>query len=525
MSTINVDNINPASQSQVTIGPLNLTGTVETGTFTASAVLNVEVNGVPYKLLLAETTTPSNSFMFTVNTAIAGSSSNNQFTIPTTGIGYNYTVTTSEETLTNQTGNCTLTWATPGTYSVEITGDFPRIYFFNIGDKDKIIEVQRWGNIGWISFENAFFGCSNLDITATDAPVLTNVNSMSNCFRSCSSLENSNVSIGLWDVSNVTNMQGMFMSCINPSFSDDLSSWNVSNVTDMSYMFSNMNSFNSDISNWDVSSVTNMRNMFDSCNPFNQDISNWNVSSVTDMQAMFATCLNFNSNIGGWTVSNVTNMNNMFNSSNFNQNIGGWDVSSVTDMQGMFQYNDNFNQPIGNWNVSNVTNMRSMFGSPTFPVAFNQDISGWTVSNVTNMEGMFENATSFNQDISGWNVAQVTTMERMFKNATSFNQYIGIWNTVNVANMESMFENATSFNQQLDAWSLTNVNNMTNFMSGKSTSNYSYYDDLLINFESTIAQSGVTLDMGTIQYTSTGATSRQNIIDNYSWTINDGGQI
>jgi hypothetical protein len=69
------------------------------------------------------------------------------------------------------------------------------------------------------------------------------------------------------------------------------------------------------------------------------------------------------------------------------------------------------------------------------------------------------------------------------------------------------------------------VSNFTNFMSGKSTANYSYYDDLLINFEATIGQSGITLDMGTIQYTSTGATSKQNIIDNYSCTINDGGLI
>jgi hypothetical protein len=31
--------------------------------------------------------------------------------------------------------------------------------------------------------------------------------------------------------------------------------------------------------------------------------------------------------------------------------------------------------------------------------------------------------------------------------------------------------------------------------------------------------------MGTIVYSNAGATARQDIIDNYSWTINDGGEI
>jgi hypothetical protein len=30
--------------------------------------------------------------------------------------------------------------------------------------------------------------------------------------------------------------------------------------------------------------------------------------------------------------------------------------------------------------------------------------------------------------------------------------------------------------------------------------------------------------MGSIEYTAAGATARQDIIDNYSWTITDGGE-
>ena len=40
--------------------------------------------------------------------------------------------------------------------------------------------------------------------------------------------------------------------------------------------------FNQNISGWDVSNVTSMNGMFMSNTGFNQDISGWNVSSVTD---------------------------------------------------------------------------------------------------------------------------------------------------------------------------------------------------------------------------------------------------
>ena len=442
MSTINVDNINPASQSQVTIGPLNLTGTVETGTFTANKALNVEINGMACKLLLY--CPPPTSFMFTVNTAIAGSSSNNQFTIPTTGAGYNYTVTTSEQTLTNQTGNCTLTWATPGTYSVEITGDFPRIYFFNIGDKDKIIEVQRWGNIVWSSFQNAFYGCSNIDVTATDVPNLSSVTDLGQCFAFCSSLNNSNGSIGDWNTSNISNMGTMFS---NSSFNVDISSWDTSNVYNMANMFA-ATPFNQAISNWQTSNVIYMSSMFNSAELFNQDLENWDVSSVGNMQSMFSGATSFNGGITTWNTSQVTDMSFMFSGAeSFNQNIGSWTVSNVYTMQSMFSSAYNFNQNLNSWNVSNVTNMSGMFNNAT---VFNGNITSWDVSKVTDMSYMFLYAYAFNQDISDWDVSSVTTMQDMFNKATSFNQDISKWNVLQVTDMRSMFNSTTAFNQKLD---------------------------------------------------------------------------
>ena len=65
-------------------------------------------------------------------------------------------------------------------------------------------------------------------------------------------------------------------------FNQDLSNWNVSNVTDMLGMFSNCGVFNSDLSSWNVSNVTNMRQCL-ACSVFNSDLSSWDVSNVTDI--------------------------------------------------------------------------------------------------------------------------------------------------------------------------------------------------------------------------------------------------
>ena len=99
-------------------------------------------------------------FTMLVKTDNAGTSASDQFTIPTTGTGYNYDVDWGDGTTsTGVTGSTTHTFPSAGNYVVKISGAFPRIYFNNGGDKAKLLEVQNWGNIAWSSMERAFFGC------------------------------------------------------------------------------------------------------------------------------------------------------------------------------------------------------------------------------------------------------------------------------------------------------------------------------------------------------------------------------
>lgn len=119
----------------------------------------------------------------------------------------------------------------------------------------------------------------------------------------------------------------------------DFNRYIVTNIKDMSKLFARseetpFSDFNGKIDKWDVSNVTNMEGMFDEAK-FNGDISKWNVSKVKNMSGMFRYS-EFNGDISKWDVSNVTDMSEMFRSSKFEGDISNWDVSNVTNMKNMF---------------------------------------------------------------------------------------------------------------------------------------------------------------------------------------------
>ncbi len=70
-------------------------------------------------------------------------------------------------------------------------------------------------------------------------------------------------------------------------FNQPIGDWNVSNVTNMEGMLSYAYSFNQPLDKWNVANVTNMKNMFEKSEDFNQPIGCWNVEKVTNLEGMF----------------------------------------------------------------------------------------------------------------------------------------------------------------------------------------------------------------------------------------------
>ncbi|MGB0892116.1 MAG: BspA family leucine-rich repeat surface protein [Flavobacteriaceae bacterium] len=521
--------------------------------------------------------------------------------IPTyNGLAYNYNVNWGDGSVSNNVvGDISHEYGAIGNYTVTITGIFPGINFKKIYKKDDpyndigIISIDQWGNNQWKTMEGAFYGQKSLVINTNQTPDLSQCTNMDEVFyynknlhlsssnswnawntstittmKAAFAKTNFNEPIENWDVSNVTNMNSLFLE--NESFNQPLNNWDVGNVTDMSSMFMRAINFNQPLNNWDVSKVIYMTRMFFIAKVFNQPLNNWDVSKVTKMNLMFDTAQNFNQPLINWDVSNVTDMGSMFkNASAFSQAINGWNVSNVTSMKNMFLGANSFNQPLNNWNVSKVENMGSMFSMNTI---FNQPLNNWDVSNVTNMSRMFSENTVFNQDISNWDISKVEYLSNMFAES-NFNQPLNNWNLSNVLQMSEMFQNNTVFNQPLNNWNISKVTDMHRIFSGASAFNQEInnwdtssvifmngvfqnalafdkdisswnvekvttcvemfeniklnatnYDALLIAWNAQNLKQNVVFDVGNSKYRSNeAAIARQNMIDNDNWTIRDKG--
>ncbi|GAG52489.1 unnamed protein product, partial [marine sediment metagenome] len=131
-------------------------------------------------------------FTLEVKTDEAGTSNNDQFTIPTTTGTYLYDYTTSDgQSGTGLTGGTTITFASgAGTYTISITGVFPRIYFNSGGDKQKLLRVLEWGDYGFGALDQtlAFRGCTKLTSVADDTDNLNLITNAQRMFMEATSL-------------------------------------------------------------------------------------------------------------------------------------------------------------------------------------------------------------------------------------------------------------------------------------------------------------------------------------------------
>ncbi|MCL6294523.1 BspA family leucine-rich repeat surface protein [Jejuia spongiicola] len=465
-------------------------------------------------------------FITTWNTDVSGTPNTSSIIIPTfPGEVYNYTVLWGDGTLDEGlTDNATHEYATPGVYEVKIYGDFPRIDFNSStsANRAKIIEVTNWGINEWTSMENAFSGCDNLIVTASDVPNLSNVSNLSNMFFQCS---NFNSDINNWDVSNVTNMQAMFYGCTD--FNQPLNNWNVSNVTNMSGMFIFSSSFNQPINNWDVSNVTDMKFMFNNAVSFDQNLGEWDITSLDFINSMFTgvtlSTENYDALLIGWATQEtgegpipsnldfdggdskycngeaartelmstyswgINDDGRDFISCNFLPFITKWivedDQSIIIPTSGT-----GYNYSI-DWGDGTIEHNLTGDASHTYAIGGEYEVKiygnfpriyFWEVSSVITKERIREVVqwgdiewASMEQAFSGCNrlnvtatdipdLSQVTNALGMFNGCHTLigNSSFNNWDVSNITNMQGMFAGAEPFNQDIGNWNVSNVTNM-----------------------------------------------------------------
>ncbi len=433
--------------------------------------------------------------------------------IPTKGIGYNYQVTwknltnpgVNEGQLTNVTGDASLEGLSSNDlYEIEITGDFPRIFFDKfLGDHEEIKSIEHWGSIKWTSFENAFSFCTKIQLNAKDAPKLKKVRSMRNMFFSCHDFTG-NASMNKWKTKKVTDMSGMFVAT---EFNSNISSWNTSSVTNMSRMFHGAISFNQDISRWDTHSVKSMNSMFNNAPMFNSNISNWNTSSVEDMSDMFSGAGYFQQDLKSWDISSIKDESKKFDLApvqipksafitiwkpksdrlelpikGFNYHVSWKNISNPGEKEGRItnvsssevvltglSSNDKYEISItGDFDRIN-------FGSWRFDDKKQQRIHDEYKEQILSIKQWGEiKWTSFYAAFNGCvnleihatdvpNLSLVYDLREMFDGCTKLkgNESMNHWNTDSIRLMGRMFRNCRQFNTNIGDWNTSLVKDMS----------------------------------------------------------------
>ena len=139
------------------------------------------------------------------------------FTLLTQAGTYNATIDWGDgKSSTHTTGNPTHTYASAGQYQISITGQYNGLRINNdASQKDKLIAINAWGNVGFTSFYGAFRGCSNLvSLPSRSITGAENVTTFAYCFYGCTSL--TTIPNGFFEYCvNVTNFYACFRGCKN----------------------------------------------------------------------------------------------------------------------------------------------------------------------------------------------------------------------------------------------------------------------------------------------------------------------
>ena len=278
------------------------------------------------------------------------------------------------------------------------------------------------------------YGAAWIDWTVAAAKISLNGNVIYST-RSTSTIETFTVSIGdeilIYEEYSVLNLYTVYLRRLESI----ISNWDVSNVTDMSGMFYGVSSFNEPIGNWNVSNVTNMNGTFYNASAFNQTLGLNNFGTGDDLPANFGSMTipvhNVTCSVDLWAYYEPNKI------IIYNYTEGSHGRFALITMNGTYENNSSRLIVGGGTTVYNTRD---------------ELIDGYTTATAGSYsnEHSFESGTGFNNITvtNGWDVSKVTNMTNTFRNTSAFNQPIGSWNVSSVYKMDYMF-NSSAFNQPL----------------------------------------------------------------------------
>ena len=337
-----------------------------------------------------------------------------------------------------------------------------------------------------------------------------------------------------WDVSSVTNMDGIFFKMTNQGRIGDIGSWDVRNVKSMELAFARIGHDAIDgLGKWDPKRVQKMQSAFAfSKPPILRQASAWKLDSANDIKAMMkgseCTDVNiswsFGSNVDADSmfsglnspvsttcdVSNmrtigITNFRSMFSSryrtTRLPSGFASWDTSSATSMEMMFKgvRFGKIPSEISHWNVRKVKNMREMFSRvvvPDFP-----DVTSWSTASLEVSTKMFDGVTGFQMEfyrdplaVGGksdgppivWKRKHVNIENAVFYDAIEeclsedpkYGDCSGFrhgcmsgWDVSRVTDMREAFKGRDQFDGDISAWDVSSVTFMLRMFQGASSFN------------------------------------------------------
>ncbi len=354
------------------------------------------------------------------------------------------------------------------------------------GLKEYIVEVTQWGRTGFktVSMTN----CTKL--VACYGKLTTTQTSFNSMFYNCALM--TTCEVGEWDVSNITDFSGMFKSC-SVLTALDFSNWNVTSSATSFYHFCYASYAlttvgDGDLSGWNMTNVTSIENMFMSCRALSGSLncSNWNLgkctgfSYVNSANGAFADMQNITTlDLSGWTLNTTSTYtlrglcrNNLKMTSV--GDLSGWNTSKCTGLESAFCGCSKLESvDCHGWNLSSCTSFYDSNYGSTFEACTSLttlDLSGWTL-NTTSTYSMRElcngdTALTTVGGLSGWNLSKCTSLQAAFYNCKKLTSSglgdISNWNLSSCSSLQSAFyHNDALTTLDLSGWTLNTTSNIS----------------------------------------------------------------